>query len=201
MRKDIICLKSTVKQNYISHTHEKECIVLISGWGYNDFAGVQVVKKTKNIDSIDLAILKGLQADARLPNSELAPNVGLSTSACLARTNRLREQGIIKQFATIIDHEKIGLDIIAFTFVTLSPHSPEIAAEFAEQLTNLPQVTECYHITGNYDYMLKIVAQNIPDYREFIVDSLLSINGVNKVETLMVLKVEKQQFSLPLDGK
>ena len=158
-------------------------------------------KKTKNMDSTDLAILKELQVDARIPNSELAPKVGLSTSACLARTNRLREKGVIKQFATIIDHEKIGLDIIAFTFVTLSPHSQEIAAEFADQLTKLPQVTECYHITGNHDYMLKIVAQNIPDYRDFVVDSLLSINGVNKVETLMVLKVEKQQFSLPLSEK
>jgi len=151
------------------------------------------------MDSIDLAILKELQADARLANSELAPRVGLSTSACLARTNRLREQGVIQQFATILDHEKIGLDIIAFTFVTLSPHCQETAAAFADQLTGLAQVTECYHITGNHDYMLKIVARNIPAYRDFIVESLLSINGVNRVETLMVLKVEKQQFSLPLD--
>ncbi len=77
--------------------------------------------------------------------------------------------------------DSIGLDIIAFTFVIISPHSPEIAAEFAEQLASLPQVTECYHITGNYDYMLKNIAQNILDYQEFIVDSLLSVNGVNKV--------------------
>ena len=158
-------------------------------------------RKPKNIDSLDLAILKELQEDARTPNSELASRVGLSTSACLARTNRLRQQGTIKQFATIIDHEKIGLDIIAFTFVTLSPHSQPIAAGFADQLGELPQVTECYHVTGNHDYMLKIVAQNIPDYRDFVVNSLLSIKGVNKVETMMVLKVEKQQFSLPLEEK
>lgn len=156
-------------------------------------------KNFKNLDSSDHAILKELQEDARIPNSELAPKVRLSTSACLARTNRLRQQGVIKQFATIVDHEKVGLDIIAFAFVTLSPHSQQIAAAFAEQIEKLPQVTESYHVTGVHDYMLKIVARNIPEYREFIVNSLLSINGVSKVETMMVLKVEKQRFSLPLE--
>lgn len=156
-------------------------------------------RKFKHLDSSDHAILKELQVDARTPNSELAPKVGLSTSACLARTNRLRQQGVIKQFATIVDHEKVGLDIIAFTFVTLSPHSQPIAAAFAEQIERLPQVSEIYHVTGVHDYMLKIVARNIPAYREFVVNSLLSIEGVSKVETMMVLKVEKQQFSLPLE--
>ncbi|TYO95253.1 DNA-binding Lrp family transcriptional regulator [Geothermobacter ehrlichii] len=156
-------------------------------------------KKNQNPDLADLAILRELQENARIPNSELAPKVGLSTSACLARTNRLRQQGVIKQFATIVDHEKIGLDIIAFTFVTLSPHSEPVAAAFAEQIEKLPQVTESYHVTGDHDYMLKIVARNIPAYREFVVNSLLSIEGVSKVETMMVLKVEKQRFSLPLE--
>lgn len=154
-------------------------------------------KPPKKLDPSDLAILAALQDDARIPNSELAPKVGLSTSACLARTNRLREQGIIKQFATIIDHEKVGLDIFAFAFVTLSPHSHQIATAFAQEVEKLPQVLESYHLTGASDYMLKIVAQNIPNYREFIVDSLLSISGVSKVETMVVLKVEKQKFSLP----
>lgn len=152
----------------------------------------------EKINSSDLAILKILQIDARIPNSELAPKVGLSTSACLNRTNRLREQGIIKQFATIVDHEKVGLDIIAFAFVDLSPHSQEIAAAFSEEIEKLPNVTESYHLTGVHDYMLKIFARNLPEYREFVMNSLLSISGVNKVETMMVLNVEKQQFALPL---
>jgi len=156
-------------------------------------------KRLQPFDSFDHAILKELQVDGRTPNSDLAPKVGLSTSACLARTNRLRQQGVIKQFATIVDHEKVGLDIIAFTFVTLSPHSQPVAAAFAEQIEKLSQVTESYHVTGVHDYMLKIVARNIPAYREFVVNSLLSIEGVSKVETMMVLKVEKQQFSLPLE--
>lgn len=158
-------------------------------------------KEHKHFDKTDLAILEALQEDARIPNSELAPKVGLSTSACLVRTSRLREQGIIKQFATIVDHEKVGLDIIAFAFVDLSPHSQEIAAAFATAIEDLPQVTESYHLTGVHDYMLKIVAHNLPDYREFIVSSLLSIPGVSKVETMMVLKVEKQQFALPVDSE
>jgi Lrp/AsnC family transcriptional regulator len=163
--------------------------------------GRPMSKSHKKLDASDLAILNELQEDARLPNSELAPKVGLSTSACLTRTNRLREQGVIKQFATIVDHEKLGLDIIAFAFIDLSPHSQQIAAAFAEEIGSLPNVTESYHLTGVHDYMLKIVARNLPDYREFVFNSLLSIPGVSKVETMMVLKVEKQQFSLPLDEK
>jgi len=152
----------------------------------------------KKLDASDLAILQELQGDARTPNSELAPKVGLSTSACLARTNRLREQGVIKQFATIVDHEKVGLDIIAFAFVDLSPHSQEIATGFTNAIDALPNVTESYHLTGVHDYMLKIFAPSLPEYRDFVVNAILSIAGVSKVETMMVLKVEKQQFALPI---
>lgn len=156
------------------------------------------MKKIKKLDGSDIAILTELQEDARIANSELAPKVGLSTSACLARTNRLREQGVIKQFATIVDHEKAGFDIVAFAFVDLSPHSQQIASAFSETIVGLAHVTESYHLTGVHDYMLKIVARNLPEYREFILNSLLSIPGVSKVETMMVLKVEKQQFALPV---
>jgi len=155
-------------------------------------------KTSKELDSSDLAILTELQEDARTSNSELAPRVGLSTSACLTRTNRLREQGVIRQFATIVDHEKVGFDIIAFAFVDLSPHSQQIATDFTAAVEKLPNVTESYHLTGVHDYMLKIVARNLPDYREFVLNSLLSIPSVSKVETMMVLKVDKQQFSLPV---
>lgn len=156
------------------------------------------MKPTKRLDTSDIAILTELQEDARIPNSELAPKVGLSTSACLARTNRLREQGVIKQFATIVDHEKVGFDIVAFTFVDLSPHSQQIAAAFSAAIEKLANVTESYHLTGVHDYMLKIVARNLPDYRDFIHNSLLTIPGVSKVESMMVLNIEKQQLALPV---
>lgn len=152
----------------------------------------------KKLDSSDIAILTELQVDARTANSELAPKVGLSTSACLARTNRLRDQGVIKQFAAVVDHEKVGFDIVAFTFVDLSPHSQEIASAFTDAIEKLPNVTESYHLTGVHDYMLKIVARNLPDYRDFVHHSLLTIPGVSKVESMMVLNVEKQQFALPV---
>lgn len=159
------------------------------------------MKTAKSLDDSDLSILSELQGDARITNSELAPKVGLSTSACLARTNRLREQGVIKQFATIVDHEKVGFDIVAFTFVDLSPHSQQIASAFSAAIENLANVTESYHLTGVHDYMLKIVARNLPDYRDFIHNSLLTIPGVSKVESMMVLNIEKQQFALPVSGE
>ncbi len=155
-------------------------------------------KTVNKLDSYDLAILQELQKNARMPNSELATRVGLSTSASLARTNRLRQQGVIKQFTAIIDFEKVGINVIAFTFVSLSPHTQQIATDFAEQIAKLPQVMESYNLTGSYDYMLKIVSPDIPAYRQVVVNSLLEIEGVSKVETMMALSIEKQQYTVPL---
>ena len=150
------------------------------------------------LDQIDKFILASLQTDASISNAELAEEVGLSPSACLSRTRNLKKQGIIKKFSAVIDERKVGLAVMAFSFVTLSPHNRTVAEAFCEQIQNLPQVVECYNITGNWDYLLKIVSPTMETYRDFIMDSLLTINAVNKVETMMVLKSEKQGGVLPL---
>lgn len=151
------------------------------------------------LDKIDIAILEELQDNARIPNSELAAKVGLSPSACLSRTNKLREMGVIKQFVLAIDRLKVGLSVLTLTFVTLSPHNREMAEAFVEKIKKMDQVLECYHITGSFDFLLKIVAPDISTYRDYIIDELVEIPGVEKVETLVVLKEEKQSFKLPLN--
>lgn len=150
-----------------------------------------------HLDKIDKFILVSLQTDSAISNAKLAEKVGLSPSACLSRTKNLKKKGIIKKYTVVIDEPKVGLSVIAFSFVTLSPHNRTVAEAFCEQIENLPQVVECYNITGNWDYLLKIVSPTIETYRDFIMDSLLTINVVNKVETLMVLKPEKQSGVLP----
>ncbi len=151
-------------------------------------------------DEIDITILQELQRNSRIPNSELAGKVGLSASACLSRTNKLRELGIIKHFVTAVDRLKVGLPVLLFTFVTLSPHNRKMADAFVERIKEMDQVLECYHITGRFDFLLKIVAPDISTYRDYIIDELVEIPGVEKVETLVVLKEEKERFSLPLDN-
>lgn len=152
-----------------------------------------------DFDNYDKEIINILQSDSSISNIELSKKIGLSPSACLGRTNRLKELGIIKQYAAIIDEKKVGLEIVAFTYVNLSPHNRNTANAFLSKVKETPQILECYNITGNWDYLLKIISHNIASYRDFVIDSLLEFPGINKIETNIVLSTDKQSFYLPID--
>jgi Lrp/AsnC family leucine-responsive transcriptional regulator len=150
------------------------------------------------LDSTDIAILDLLQFDSNIANSDLAEKVGLSPSACLARTKSLHQRGVLGQFTAVVDQDKVGLPVSTFTFVTLSKHSRKAAIAFLKKIEKMPEVMECYNMTGQADYLLKIVSPDIARYRDFVMDGLIEIPGVQHVETLVVLKTEKRSFSLPL---
>ncbi|MHB1127628.1 MAG: Lrp/AsnC family transcriptional regulator [Bacillota bacterium] len=152
-----------------------------------------------DFDSVDKEIINILQDDASISNIELSKKIGLSPSACLSRTKHLKELGVIKQYVTIVNEKMIGLEIVAFTFVNLSPHNRSIANAFLSKVKETPQILECYNITGNWDYLLKIVAHDINSYRNFIMDILLEFPGVHKIDSSIVLGTDKQSFNLPLD--
>lgn len=158
-----------------------------------------IMNDAQNLDSTDRAILNILQQDGALPNATLANKVKLSPSPCLSRTRRLREEGIIQQTVAIVDERKVGLETVAFTFITLSPHNRQMAEAFVERTKNTSWILECYNITGSWDYLLKIVAPNIGSYRNFVLDELLDMPAVQKVETLVVLRTEKKSFRLPIE--
>ncbi len=147
-----------------------------------------------NLDEKQKMILSLLQENSLITNNDLSKQVGLSASACLGRTKKLFESGIIKQYAIVIDHFKIGYNILTLTFVTLSPHNREMADTFVRKVNEIPQIIECHNITGNWDYCLKIVGKDMDDYRNFVLDILLEIPGVEKIETQIVLKSEKNSF-------
>lgn len=149
-------------------------------------------------DEVDMAILTHLQKDSTITNAELAKQIGLSPSACLGRTKRLRDAGILKQFIAIIDEQKIGLEVATFVFVTLEPHDRKTTESFLESIRKIPNVMECYNISGVHDYLLKIVAPSINAYRNFVIDTLIEVPGVGKVETSVVLSNEKLSYQLPL---
>lgn len=150
-------------------------------------------------DSYDKAILRELQKDSSISNLDLSKMIGLSTSACLTRTKNLKELGVIKQFTTIVDEKKLGMETIAFIMVVLSPLTRETVDFFLEQINEIPQVLECYAITGNRDYLLKIVAKDMPAYKDFVIDSLMAIPGVSRVEASIVINTEKRTLSIPID--
>ncbi|MDF2633663.1 MAG: transcriptional regulator, AsnC family [Pelosinus sp.] len=151
------------------------------------------------LDGYDKAILSALQKDSSISNLELSKLIGLSTSACLTRTKNLKELGIIKQFTTIVDEKKLGMETIAFIMVILSPLTRENANAFLEQINKIPQVLECYAITGNRDYLLKIVAKDMQTYKDFVIDSLMAIPGISRVEANIVISTEKRTLSIPIE--
>lgn len=154
---------------------------------------------TLDFDSYDKEIIDIIQSDSSISNIELSKKIGLSASACLGRTKRFKELGIIKQYAAIIDEKKVGLEIVAFTYVNLSPHNRNTANAFLSKVKETPRILECYNITGNWDYLLKIISHDVASYRDFVIDSLLEFPGINKIETNIVLSTDKQSFYLPID--
>lgn len=151
------------------------------------------------LDNNDRAILRELQKDSSISNLELSKKIGLSPSACLARTKNLVETGVIKKFATIVDEKKLGMEVLAFTLVNLTPLNRDTIHSFLEDVNRHPQVQECYTLTGSYDYLLKIVAKDMAGYRDFIIDSLMRNSTVSRVETSMVMGTEKRTVYVPVD--
>jgi len=151
------------------------------------------------LDNTDKAILRELQEDASISNIDLSKKIGLSPSACLARTKNLVETGVIKKFATIVDEKKLGIETLAFVLVNLTPLNRETIHSFLEDINRLPQVQECYTLTGTHDFLLKIVAKDMESYRDFIIDSLMQNSAVSKVETSLVMGIEKRTVYVPID--
>lgn len=151
------------------------------------------------LDNIDKNILKELQEDSSISNLDLSRKVGLSPSACLGRTRNLVRTGVIKKFTTIVDEKKLGMEVVAFALINLSPLNRETIHSFLEKVNELPQIQECYTLTGSHDYLLKIVAKDMDEYRDFIIDSLMENTAISKVETSIVMGTEKRTVMVPID--
>lgn len=152
-----------------------------------------------NLDTQDKAIIHALQEDSSISNLELSKKIGLSPSACLTRTKNLKEQGVIKQYTAFVDEKKLGVELIAFTMVNLSPLNREIANHFLATIDEIPNVLECYTVTGSRDFLLKVVAKDIATFRDFIIDTIMAIPGVDKVETSIVMNRDKCTLTIPID--
>lgn len=154
---------------------------------------------TTKLDKFDKQILDILQEDGSISNLELAKRIGLAQSSCLLRTKGLKEKGIIARTTIIVDEKKLGYEVTAFAKVNLNPLNRETSSNFIKKVKDIPQIIECYSITGDGAFLLKIVAKDLQFYRDFVIDSLLAIDAVNNVETNMVVGVEKDTTSIPLE--
>lgn len=153
---------------------------------------------TVQIDGFDRKILALLQADARLTNNDLSARVHLSPSQCSRRRQRLEEEGLIRGYRAELDREKLGFVLVSMVSVTLATHSPDNARRFADLLARLPEVQEAHALTGEMDYILKVVTPDLRSLSEFVSGTLLPHEAVQHVKTAIVLNTLKESLSLPI---
>ena len=152
------------------------------------------------IDRIDKKILEILQSDAHISNQDLADRVALSPSPCLRRVKQLTENGYISKQVTLLNPEKIGLELTVIVLVGLNTHQPSIMNAFEETMRLLPEVIQCYLITGqSADYLLKIMVPDLKTYQDFLLGKLTGINGVGSVHSSFILRTICDTTALPLD--
>lgn len=152
----------------------------------------------QKLDNVDLQILKLLQRNARLTTRELAGEVNLSTTPVFERIKRLEKEGYIREYTAVLDANKLGQGFTVFCSVKLRQMSKEAANDFVARIKDIPEVAECYNITGEYDYLLKINAPDMRYYNEFIINVIGTIDSVGSVLSSFVMNEIKHTNSLPL---
>lgn len=153
----------------------------------------------KQLDDKDRRLLHLLQENSRISSAELARQLQLSTPGLQKRLKRLEEKGFIEGYVTLVNREALGLDLLCFTLVTLTHQRPECVGQFCERVKNLPEVLECHHLTGEFDYLLKVVVPNPQRLEQFLTEEIRKLPGVDKIRTSIVLSEVKASTSLPLD--
>ena len=152
----------------------------------------------ENLDIIDIKLLKLLQENSRLTIKELSQEVGLSISPVYERVKRLENEGYIERYVALLNPEKLNLGFMAFVAVKLSKQSNEGSSEFVKVVQEIAEVTECYSMAGNFDFLLKVYAPDMTYYRNFVLDVLGGIKSVGNVVSTFVMSEVKKTTSLPL---
>jgi Lrp/AsnC family transcriptional regulator len=151
------------------------------------------------LDAVDLSILRTLQQDAGLSNSEVAARVGLSASPCWRRIQRLEQDGIIQRRVALLDAEKLGFSVVAFASVKLSAHGRQSLPDFEDAISKFPEVVECYTVTGEMDFVLRIVTRDIQSYERLLREQLLQLPHVGEVHSTIALTQIKYTTQVPLE--
>ena len=150
------------------------------------------------IDEFDLAILNALQRDGSLTNAALAETINLSASQCSRRRSRLEKDGFVRGYHARLDGEKVGYGMVNMISVTIATHNRNNARRFADLVRRLPEVQEAYALTGEMDYLIKVVTPDLKSLSDFVSDVLLRDESVQHVKTAIVLERLKDTTALPV---
>ncbi|MBU2912521.1 MULTISPECIES: Lrp/AsnC family transcriptional regulator [Reichenbachiella] len=151
------------------------------------------------LDEVDVKILSLLQAEGRITNKALAEKMGLSTTPVFDRVKRLEKEGVIKQYVALLDQRKIDKKLTVFVFISLKNHTRSYLDKFIGEMNEYPEVQECYHIAGDFDYMLKIVTRDIESFQSFILAKLSVNSNIAHVKSQFVLSKNKHTTAFKID--
>jgi Lrp/AsnC family leucine-responsive transcriptional regulator len=150
------------------------------------------------MDAIDKKILMLLQQDAKLNTKEIAEKVGLSVSPTFERIKKLEQKEYIKKYVALLDPTKVGKSISVYCQVTLAVHSRDLIDDFKQHILALPEIMGCYHVSGNYDFLLKVAVNDMNEYQKFVIDKLSVIKGISNVQSSFVMEEIKNDFAYNL---
>jgi len=148
------------------------------------------------LDEKDLLILRLLQQNAKMTVREIASQVHLSTTPVHERIKRMEASGVIKQYATLVDHTKVKKGLMVICYVSLKQHSKNAGIKFIRLIQNMPEIVECYSISGEFDFMLKVMAENMDAYYDFHVNKLSQEENIGHVQSVFVMGIIKQTHVL-----
>ncbi len=148
------------------------------------------------LDEKDLAILRLLQQNARITVREISDAIHLSTTPVHERIKRMEDTGIIKQYATLLDHTKVKKGLMVICYVSLKQHNKMAGGKFIKAILEMNEVTECYNISGDFDFMLKVSVENMDAYYDFHVNKLSEAENIGNVQSVFVMGIIKQTHQL-----
>jgi Lrp/AsnC family transcriptional regulator, leucine-responsive regulatory protein len=151
------------------------------------------------LDELDKTLLNELQADCRISNVELGRRVNLSPPAIHARIKRLEALGYITHYTAVVNREMVGYDMLCFISVTLQQHQLEYVEKFRTAVQQMPEVLECHFMTGEHDYLLKVIVRSRKDLERFLMETLTPIPGIARISTSVVLTEIKHTMIVALD--
>lgn len=150
------------------------------------------------IDKTDRQILNLLQKDCKLNTKQIADSIGLSVTPTYERIKRLEKEKVIKQYVAILDKEKIGKSLVVYCNVSLQLHSKSLLEKFEGSIIKLPEIIECYHIAGSFDYLLKVATNDMASYRDFISNRLAAIENIANVQSSFIMTEIKEKTGFDL---
>ncbi len=152
----------------------------------------------KSLDKTDIKILEILQTNAKITNSQLAKEIGLSPAPTLERVKKLEASGVIKSYHAEVNTDKLGLGICVFIQASLTGSKRALFDSFIKKVQEIPEIIECHHVTGSSDFLLKVLIRDIQDYNDFILEKMIGIEEIGNVQSLMVLSTIKDAKVMPI---